>query len=60
MDFLADEDSDAFCENINNFTGDLRGATVGREGGHDSLGKNEWSDWPFILFLRFFWPKKSF
>ena len=27
MDSLADEDSDAFCENINNFTGDLRGAS---------------------------------
>ena len=26
MDSLADEDSDAFCENVNNFTGDLRGA----------------------------------
>ena len=27
MDSLADEDSDAFCENINNFTGDLKGAS---------------------------------
>ena len=27
MDSLADEDSDTFCENINNFTGDLRGAS---------------------------------
>ena len=27
MDSLADEDSDNFCENINNFTGDLRGAS---------------------------------
>ena len=27
MDSLVEEDSDTFCENINNFTGDLRGAS---------------------------------
>ena len=26
------------------------GGGVGREGGHDSLGMKEWSDWPYILF----------
>ena len=30
------------------------------KGGHDSLGMKEWSDWPYILFLRVVWPKKSF
>ena len=37
-----------------------RGPQWAAKGGDDSLGMKEWSDWPYILFLRVVWPKKSF